>query len=359
MASIINPTLRKSELTVHVIIWLIVFIFPYLLISRVADFGVSIMEYIETGIGDAVIILCAFYVNYLILIPKLFLNKGAGTYLAVALFTIFVLALGMEVWHHVNFTIFEKNVQQGPRFHYNPPFWTFIIRNMVSLAFITLISSTIRITKQYYKVESEREEADRKNTEAQLQNLKNQLNPHFLLNTLNNIYALIAFDGEKAQEAVQELSKLLRHVLYENKEELTTLDKEMEFMKSYIELMRIRIPSNVKVETLYNIKEESRTPIAPLIFISLVENAFKHGISSTENSFIKIYFSELNGNVRCEIRNSYFPKSISDKSGSGIGLEQVKKRLDLSYPGRYIWNKGVDEAQKEYYSILEIKTNKL
>lgn len=199
-------------------------------------------------------------------------------------------------------------------------------------------------------------EAEKALAEAELQNLRSQLNPHFLLNTLNNIYALIAFDTDKAHESVQELSKLLRHVLYENKDQFTTLSKEIEFIRSYIELMRIRLSSNVTVETTYDLDLNSKTPIAPLIFISLVENAFKHGISPTEPSFIKILFSEEQGVVRCLIQNSNHRKVGYDKSGSGIGLEQVKKRLDLSYPGKYSWNYGLSNDGKEYSSSLEIHT---
>lgn len=187
-----------------------------------------------------------------------------------------------------------------------------------------------------------------------MKNLRNQLNPHFLLNTLNNIYALIAFDSDKAQAAVQELSRLLRHVLYDNQQNFVALGKEMDFIRNYIELMRIRLASNVTVETQIDVRADSRTEIAPLIFISLIENAFKHGISPTESSFIRIHFSESPGQVCCEIANSYHPKSQADKSGSGIGLEQVRKRLELTYPGQYEWKQGVSDNGKEYKSILVI-----
>ena len=181
------------------------------------------------------------------------------------------------------------------------------------------------------------------------------MNPHFLLNTLNNIYALIAFDTDKAQQAVQELSRLLRHVLYDNQQTFVSLGKEMDFIRNYIELMRIRLSSNVVVETNIDISPDNRTEIAPLIFISLIENAFKHGISPTEPSFIRIAFSESNGEVRCEITNSYHPKAETDKSGSGIGLEQVSKRLELIYPGRYQWQHEVSKDKKEYSSRLVIR----
>ncbi len=127
-----------------------------------------------------------------------------------------------------------------------------------------------------------------KKTEAELKNLKNQLNPHFLLNTLNNIYALIAFNCDKAQEAVQELSKLLRHVLYDNQQTFVPLEKELDFIRNYVALMRIRLPQQVEISLHLETDPGSSLLIAPLLFISLIENAFKHGISPTAHSFISI-----------------------------------------------------------------------
>ena len=151
-----------------------------------------------------------------------------------------------------------------------------------------------------------------------------------------------------------ELDRLV-NAMAEEKRHFVTLDKEMDFIRNYIELMRIRLSANVRVETKIDVRPDSRTEIAPLIFISLIENAFKHGISPTEPSFIRIHFSESPGEIHCEITNSYHPKSVADKSGSGIGLEQVRKRLELTYPGHYDWQQGVSEDMKEYKSILIIK----
>ena len=138
------------------------------------------------------------------------------------------------------------------------------------------------------------------------------------MNTLNNIYALIAFDSDKAQQAVQELSKLLRYVLYDNQQTYVPLCKEVDFIRNYIELMRIRLSANVQMSTQFDIHPNCQTLIAPLIFISLIENAFKHGISPTEASFIHIHISENDQEVICEIRNSNFPKWF----GRGVRTSQ-------------------------------------
>ena len=120
--------------------------------------------------------------------------------------------------------------------------------------------------------------------------------------------------------------------------------------------MKIRLSASVKIDVKLD-AGPSGLDIAPLIFISLIENAFKHGISPTEDSFISIHIQgQIDGKICCEIRNSNFPKSATDKSGSGIGLEQVSQRLELTYPNKYEWKKGVSADGSTYTSILTIQS---
>ena len=227
------------------------------------------------------------------------------------------------------------------------------------LAFVAGLSTAIRVSLRWRLTEERLVQAEREKTEAELKNLKNQLNPHFLLNTLNNIYALIAFDGARAQEAVRELGKMLRYVLYENQSAKVLLEKELDFIENYISLMRIRLSKSVEVNVRLDAGERP-IEISPLIFISLIENAFKHGVSPTEASFISISICGCaDGSVVCEIQNSNFPKNETDKSGSGIGLMQVQQRLELVYPGHYEWNQGISDDGKSYRSVLTIQTSAL
>lgn len=237
-----------------------------------------------------------------------------------------------------------------------PPRWIFNVRDAITMILVISLSVALKMSRQWVHTENARREAEKNRTEAELKNLRNQINPHFLLNTLNNIYALIAFDTDRAQEAVQELSRLLRYVLYDNQQEFVDLNKEADFIRNYIELMKIRLSSNVRLDTDIDIDASNTARIAPLIFISLIENSFKHGISPMLPSFVSISLSESDGEVTCQTVNSNFPKNIEDKSGSGIGLQQVEKRLELIYPGEYTWEYGVRNDGKEYYSRLVIKT---
>ena len=348
MKTIINSRTRFTEVSTHVIGWGIVFGFPFFFINRGGE-SIDWMGYLR-HVGVPLSFLIVFYLNYFILIPRYLFNERLREYLLLNLALIILMSGGLHLWQ--SFVFSNHNPVKPPK--NIPPGWIFFVRDMFSMVLTIGLAAAIKMSTRWGQIENARREAERNRTEAELKNLRNQLNPHFLLNTLNNIYHLIAFDSDKAQMAVQELSKLLRHVLYDNQQTYVSLGKEMDFIRNYIELMRIRLSSNVKVETYINIDPDNRTEIAPLIFISLIENAFKHGISPTEPSFIRIVFSETNGEVKCEITNSYHPKAETDKSGSGIGLEQVSKRLALIYPGRYKWERKISEDKKEYSSKLVI-----
>ncbi|MDO4195734.1 MAG: sensor histidine kinase [Prevotellaceae bacterium] len=230
----------------------------------------------------------------------------------------------------------------------------FSIRDIFNMTISAAMATMMRLAEKWHKSELARQEADKERTKAELSNLRSQIKPHFMLNTLNNIYALTAFSPERAQKAIEQLSVLLRHILYENEQSEISIKDEIEFISNYISLMQLRVTNNVKVNFVTNIQEGCNAMIAPMIFISLVENAFKHGISPTKPSFIDISVTADNDTINCNIINSNFPKYADDKSGHGIGLKQVTKRLELAYSGRYKWVKGVSEDGMTYSSKIEI-----
>lgn len=339
---------------IHIISWTLIFIFPIM----VTQWGSRVN--MEQYLRHSLVPLCScvvFYINYLYLIPRyLFKNKGYK-FLFQNIVMVIVISILLHLGQEFLFPhrIHEFRPPMGPP----PPRWMFLGSHLLIMAFVVGLSTALRISLRWQYTHERLIKAEREKTEAELKNLKNQLNPHFLLNTLNNIYALIVFDHDKAQEAVQELSKMLRHMLYDNQMQMVKLEKELEFIKNYISLMRIRLPKTVKVSVNLN-PGNKPLHIAPLIFISLIENAFKHGISPTEDSFISISIEgHSNGKIRCEIMNSYFPKNETDKSGSGIGLAQVQRRLELSYPNHYEWTKGISADGNAYTSCITIQTSEI
>ena len=196
-------------------------------------------------------------------------------------------------------------------------------------------------------------ELQEENLKTEMASLKYQINPHFFMNTLNNIHALIDIDTEAAKTAVIDLSKMMRYVLYDSEREAISLTADLRFLKNYIELMRIRYTNEVKI-TIHQPQElPERVAIPPLLLIVFVENAFKHGVSYTRPSFIDILIECNDAEFSATISNSRHPKS-STKPG-GIGLENVRKRLDLIY-GRSNYTLDIHEEEERYTVKLIIPT---
>jgi len=343
-----HMTNRKLEIAIHIIGWGMFFALPLFFFSRTE--GTNMNMYAR-HIMAPMSLFIVFYINYFLLIPKLLFTRKIKTFLLYNILLVVVFGLGLHLWQEFNMPP-PGNMPVRPE---DPKRWFFLTRDIIGQISVVGLSVAIRMSVHWSKTETARQEAENNHIASELKNLRNQLNPHFLLNTLNNIYALIAFDSDKAQQAVHELSKLLRYVLYDNQHTYVSLGKEADFIRNYIELMKIRLGTHVKVETDIRVHPDSRTEITPLIFISLIENAFKHGISPIESSYIHILLMETEKEVICEIRNSYHPKNEQDKSGSGIGLEQVQRRLELLYSNRYSWNNHMSPDKKEYLSQLIIR----
>ena len=353
-----TATLEKDKnqsryLILHVLCWSVLIIVPMFFHSSNDDWMSVWNRYIR-WLGNPLAYLLVFYLNYVWLVPRFLLKKKDWKmFVLINLLVIVSGVLVMDVWHWCAVSLLPE-INAGPPkrsfIRFPRYFWAVMI-----LILIIALAVAVRMIQRWQHLEEARKEAEAARAEAELSNLRNQLNPHFLLNTLNNIYALIAFDQGKAQTAVGELSKLLRHVLYENQQDFVPLSKEADFMRNYIELMKIRVTDNVKIDTNINVAPNDSTPVAPLLFISLIENAFKHGISPQGTGEIKIDLNQVNGDIICDIHNTCYPKRENDKSGSGIGLEQVGRRLELLYPDRYTWEKGKTEDGQEYYSKIIIK----
>ena len=357
MTTKIDKTKPKYRyLVLHLLCWSVLIIIPMFFHSSGDEWAVVLNRYVR-WLGNPLAYLLVFYLNYLWVVPRFLLKKK--DWRMFVLINVFVLISGVLVmdlshWCAVRYLPdISNNAPRRPNIRFPRYFWS-----LLTLILIVAMAVAVRMIQHWHRIEEARQEAEAARAEAELSNLRNQLNPHFLLNTLNNIYALIAFDQDKAQMAVGELSKLLRHVLYENQQDLVPLCKEADFMRNYIELMKIRVTDNVKIDTNIDIHPNDSTPVAPLIFISLIENAFKHGISPQGAGEIKVALSQVDGDITCEIHNTCYPKRANDKSGSGIGLEQVSRRLELMYPDRYTWDKGTTPDGKHYYSIITIKKEK-
>ncbi|MDD4514671.1 histidine kinase [Massilibacteroides sp.] len=343
------PLVRKIGILIHVAVWTIPLWIPFFFTGR-SEFSVTPDFFFRNCIIVASFAI-VFYSNYFYLIRR-FLTAGQ---VWKFIFSNLLLALAvMSIVHLIMQQLPppEYVITEGKREHDTIQMAGFMLRNLFMYSAVIVLSVAIRMTGNWFQMETMRKDLEKSRAEAELTNLKSQLNPHFLFNTLNNIYSLIALSPEQAQETIHELSRLLRYVLYESSQPFVSVAKELDFVSNYIELMRIRLAKNVELQTEINIENEE-AQVAPLLFITLIENAFKHGISNSKPSFIHIRITQKNKELDCVIENSFFPKDQQDKSGSGIGLPNLEKRLALLYPETYSLQYGREgEVYKSELSII-------
>ncbi len=294
--------------------------------------------------------LTLFYLNYLILIDKLLFNKKILWFIVSNVLLIWALSWLADLSRDI-----LMDVSGNSRLMPKPPRDLFFKMHHFSLLFTVSISVAIRTTDRWYTTENQRKNLENENLKSELINLKMQLNPHFFFNTLNNIYSLIQSSPEKAQESVHGLAKMMRYHLYDTNAEQVPIDGEIEFMKNFISLMELRFSSNIEITTNFDI-ENHEISIAPLLFVPLIENAFKHGVNPLEKSIIKISLHERNHILTFESFNSNSPQKYhtnEDDESYGIGLDNIQKRLSLIYPNRFTFIK--DYAEKLFHIKLVIQ----
>ncbi len=208
-------------------------------------------------------------------------------------------------------------------------------RDIMAVVILILMLGANLGIKAYFRSRDDRRrlaELEHENLEQQLQYLRYQINPHFFMNTLNNIHALVDIDPEKAKDTILELSKMMRFVLYEGNKQGVPLSREMDFIRHYFALMQLRYTDKVRI-TLDLPTQVPDRQIPPLILITFVENAFKHGISYQHESFVEVNVVAGNDELRFSCRNSKAEKPNDEKGG--LGLANVRKRLHLLYADNY------------------------
>ncbi len=325
------------EIILHGVVWIFVMLFPFLFM----DFDKPHPPMFDNWM-EMLLVMVIFYLNYFLLIKRYLFNHRLYTFIGWNLL-IFVLAIVLTL--NLGLGSIE-----GPKmkdhhkmeFHdeFKPdkaPLDMIITRNLFPFLLSLGVAVAIRATVKSNKEETERKKLENERLKSELSYLKYQIQPHFFFNTLNNIYSLIDTSPQYAKEVLHRLSKLMRFVLYQNNEPEVLVKDEITFIANYVELMKIRTQHNVSI----SIEIPQTVPdvrIPPLIYISLVENAFKHGIDPVKTSVIRIWFSVTDDKLLFEVANTNFPKAQKDKSGSGIGVANVKKRLEYLYsPEEYIF----------------------
>ena len=189
--------------------------------------------------------------------------------------------------------------------------------------------------------------------QAELMHLKSQINPHFFFNTLNNLYGLVGQDTEKAQELILKLSDMMRYSIYEGQNDWVTLADEITYLDNYMDLHRMRYHKTIDIRFDVD-TEDSRILIMPLIFIILVENAFKHGVEKLRaDAYVHIHLKATKQLVDFKVENNFDPEEID--GSEGIGLKNLKKRLELVYQDRHELEISMDPKEGIYLTRLRLK----
>lgn len=317
------------------------------------------MGWLIMSVTMAMFYTVVFYLNYFWLVPSMLIKVDRKALFFITNFCIIVLICSLvPIWFETH------GGMPGPKHHrmasmtigqHLMGYLRFVIRDGVMMVLSAGLAYALRISREREKMRRQELELDSERRQIELQSLKAQLNPHFLFNTLNNIYALIGFDQERAQSALHDLSSMLRFMIYESSAPFVPLGKDLQFIREYIDLMRLRLNPGVKLESEITDNPPSGLETAPLLFLTLVENAFKHSGAGTAGNFIRISISVKNDSLVCHVENSVSEDNAKDDvRHSGIGLSNVKRQLGLLYPGNYDFE--IRNSEGIFSACIRIKT---
>ena len=270
----------------------------------------------------------AAYLNYFILLPRFLRHKNIFQYIAEFILPfaiLMVVRIALDRYIVDGFTGREEWIYST----------RFTVQVIMTNLFIVIFVAMLRFALEWIDLEAKKKEVENERLIAELNFLKAQINPHFLFNTLNNLYYLAYSKSENTTEVIAKLSQMMRYMIYDSNHPKVLLKKEIEYMLNYISLERLRLNDQVPIQ--FNVTGNTDNVwITPLIFITFLENAFKHGVSNNNpKSWVNISVC-LQGNACVyTVENSKNAESKESIEKSGIGLRNVRRRLELSYPGAY------------------------
>lgn len=324
---------NKGPLIVHLVFWSLVLCIITLDIV-IAKESRNLSSIVIRYGSSQLINISIFYINYTLLIPMLIKEqKKYGLYIGSILLLIVVMSATRTVIASLNPEVILVTWESGVRDYM--PITTFALIAVFSCGFFIVVSSLLKFAIDWFGNERVQRNLESEKKEMELQFLKSQLNPHFLFNSLNNIYSLAYQKSDKTADAILKLSEIMRYMIYESNDSWVSLSKEIEYVQSYIELQKLRFRDGAAVEFSMN-GEIDNQHIVPLILISFVENAFKHGVANDPKDPIKINIIANQKILHFSVTNKK-NKHNKDEVG-GVGLNNVERRLQLLYPERYKLN---------------------
>jgi two-component system, LytTR family, sensor kinase len=272
----------------------------------------------EQFVVFSLVLIVFFYLNYYFLIPKILYRNKLGFYIICLLACFFV--------HHYSGQLF-RYMMMGNNEREFPLFAT-----ILPVGFVLAVSLALRVTSDRLREDRERKEQETENLKSELSFLRSQISPHFLFNIMNNLVALNRKKSELVEPTLIKLSQLMRYMLYNSDEKKVSIEREIEYLESYIDLQKLRFGNILEVIFEKKGTDTEGGEIEPMLLIPFVENAFKHGTGMIQNPVIKINLLFEHNELIFSVLNKYNPLSIEAKdSDSGIGLKNVSRRLTLLY----------------------------
>lgn len=350
----------------HTVAWVCFITLPYLIFfPRLRDFSMSNHQ-LASSICINVFLVLFYYLNTLVLIPRFLVREKWFYYIlsiVICLIVFLYVPKQIALWiaEPEPFNPNNREFIRNPAFKGKPRFSGYMrgqrpgadLYNTVLFLLIFTMGTSISVVQRWLKTEQDRKETENEKLNTELSFLKSQVNPHFFFNTLNNIYSLAVVRSEKTAPAVMKLSAIMRYILTETQRDLVPLQNEIDFINNFIELQKVRLTDKVTLQ-INTSDASSDLLVAPLLFIPFVENAFKYGVSTKESSTIDIAISSGGSKIYFTARNYIVPSENNLMENTGIGINNVKRRLELMYPGKH---KLSTFEKDNYYNVhLEIET---
>ncbi len=338
-----------GENLLYFMVWVVIILVPVLNSKMMSEEHVYFTEVLRAWYKISPYFLI-FIIHNSIIAPKYLMTRSYGKYALWDIVLITAVFMSISLYQdYLIPDITESLVNRDSVQHGKASFTDLeIYWNVLLGLFMTGANMGIKLIYKSMRDEQEMAELKRQNLQTEMDYLKYQINPHFFMNTLNNIHALIDIDTESAKETVIDLSKMMRYVLYDSGKEVISLSNDIRFLKNYIELMRIRYTDDIDIKFDYPETQSSGISIPPLLLIVFVENAFKHGISYNGRSFIHLDIEYRNNKVYTTIVNSRHRSSVEGRK-QGIGLDNVRKRLELIYGSNFTLQ--INDRNAEIYSV--------
>lgn len=323
-----TPIHRNREILFHTAFWAVYISFT---INHILSYqnGLEI-HWSRVVISTLISVLYVFiisYLNYFYFIPAFLIRKQIGRFLAA-----FAISFGLISWLRLRIESLVFGNTYGHAQHLART--QLVAQMIISNLFIVLFVGLLRFASDWLELDSRRRELETEKLSAELIFLKAQVNPHFFFNTLNNLYYLATIKSDITPQVISKLSEVMRYMIYDSNHEKVELVKEIEYMQHYIGLERLRLQEGVPLE--FEVAGRTDILITPLILIAFLENAFKHGVGNgNDQSWIKARLKVDEARLTFRIGNSKPGSATIPTEGEGIGLKNVKRRLELSYPGSY------------------------